>query len=89
MSDLEYYTSKYPLPALSMIADCGFPVCYGEKGILEGAAVSGRDFSDEVLELYGGSAGNIIPDRAVLVLVKGQKFRKDSWLLCRHRFRNV
>ena len=52
MSDLEYYTSKYPLPALSMIADCGFPVCYGEKGILEGAAVSGRDFSDEVLELY-------------------------------------
>ena len=70
MSDLEYYTSKYPLPALSMIADCGFPVCYGEKGILEGTAVSGRDFSDEVLELYGGSAGNIIPDRAVLVVGK-------------------
>lgn len=68
MADMEYYTARYPLPALSMIADCGFPVCYGEKGILEGNAVSVGTFSKEVAELYGGSAGNIIPDRAVLVL---------------------
>ena len=40
-----YYTSKYPLPVLSMIADCGF-VCYGEKGILRDCS-SGRAFSDE------------------------------------------
>lgn len=36
MSDLEYYCAHYDTPAMSMIADSGFPVCYGEKGILEG-----------------------------------------------------
>lgn len=68
MADLEYYGSRYPFPALSMIADCGFPVCYGEKGILEGWAAAECPFSTDVVDLYGGSAGNIIPDRAVLVL---------------------
>ena len=68
MADLEYYGSRYPFPALSMIADCGFPVCYGEKGILEGWAAADDSFSEDVIDLYGGSAGNIIPDRAVLVL---------------------
>ena len=68
MADLEYYGSRYPFPALSMIADCGFPVCYGEKGILEGWAAAAHPFSADVVDLYGGSAGNIIPDRAVLVL---------------------
>ena len=31
MDDLKYYTEHYSCPKLSMIADCGFPVCYGEK----------------------------------------------------------
>lgn len=31
MKDLEYYVSHHPTPRLSMIADSGFPVCYGEK----------------------------------------------------------
>ena len=70
MKDMEYYTSHYPCPALSLIADCGFPVCYGEKGIVEGKAVSRDAVSGMILELYGGSAGNIIPDRAVLALKK-------------------
>ena len=70
MADLEYYTKNYPTPALSMIADCGFPVCYGEKGIIEGKTVSLGTMSESVLEFYGGSAGNIIPDKAVLAVKK-------------------
>ena len=70
MEDLEYYTKNYPTPALSMIADCGFPVCYGEKGIIEGKTVSLGTMSESVLEFYGGSAGNIIPDKAVLAVKK-------------------
>ena len=61
-----------------MIADCGFPVCYGEKGILEGWAAADDSFSEDVIDLYGGSAGNIIPDRAVLVL-------RDRPKLCRQK----
>lgn len=45
-----------------------FPVCYGEKGIIEGKTVSLGSMSENVLEFYGGSAGNIIPDKAVLVI---------------------
>ena len=32
MEDLEWYAARYPCPAMSMIADSGFPVCYGRKG---------------------------------------------------------
>ncbi len=68
MRDMEYYTAHSPTPAMSMIADCGFPVCFGEKGILEGRIRSHKTLSDAVVELSGGNAGNIIPDEAVMVL---------------------
>ena len=68
MADIEYFTSHYEAPALSVIADTGFPVCYGEKGILEGNLVSKEKFSSKVCELSGGQASNMIPDRAWAVL---------------------
>ena len=69
MEDMKYYTSKYPTPALSLIADTGFPVCYGEKGILQGKSITGI-LSDDIVELYGGNASNMIPDRAFMTLKK-------------------
>lgn len=68
MEDLAYYTSHYPTPRLSMIADSGFPVCYGEKGILEGSFCSEDAVSEMILDLAGGSASNMIPDTAYVVL---------------------
>lgn len=68
MADLEYYTGRYPTPRLSMIADSGFPVCYGEKGIIEGSFHSVSNVSEAILELAGGSASNMIPDEAYVVL---------------------
>ncbi|MCM1064337.1 MAG: Sapep family Mn(2+)-dependent dipeptidase [Eubacterium sp.] len=68
MADMEYYTSRYPVPRLSMIADSGFPVCYGEKGIIEGSFHSRDTVSDLILELTGGSASNMIPDAAYVVV---------------------
>ncbi len=68
MADLDYYTAHYPCPALSMIADSGFPVCYGEKGILEGKLIFSRRLSEEILECGGGSASNMIPDKAYVTL---------------------
>lgn len=68
MEDLAYYTDHYPTPWLSMIADSGFPVCYGEKGIVEGNLKSTKPLSPSVLELKGGNASNMIPDAAYAVL---------------------
>ena len=68
MKDMEYYTGHYPTPRLSMIADSGFPVCYGEKGIMEGSFRSRDRVSEAILELAGGSASNMIPDAAHVVL---------------------
>ncbi|MDO4292346.1 MAG: Sapep family Mn(2+)-dependent dipeptidase [Eubacteriales bacterium] len=65
MEDLAWYARQgYPYPKLSMIADSGFPVCYGEKGIVEGWMYAEKPFSEEVLECEGGSASNMIPDLA-------------------------
>ena len=72
MEDLAWYTAHHPCPAMSMIADSGFPVCYGEKGILEGQMEACREWSDAVVSCSGGSAGNMIPDRACAV------FRQDK-----------
>lgn len=68
MEDLEYYTRRYPVPRLSMIADSGFPVCYGEKGIVEGKLRTKKCVSEMILKLQGGNASNMIPDAAYAVL---------------------
>ncbi|MFR5690075.1 MAG: Sapep family Mn(2+)-dependent dipeptidase [Lachnospiraceae bacterium] len=70
MADMEYFASHYQAPALSVIADSGFPVCYGEKGILEGTFTSIESFSDKVQEVAGGQVSNMIPDRA-WAIIKG------------------
>ncbi len=68
MEDLEYYIQRYPAPRLSMIADSGFPVCYGEKGIIEGGLRCPKLTWEGIRELKGGSASNMIPDMAYAVL---------------------
>lgn len=73
MEDIEYYTARYPVPRLSMIADSGFPVCYGEKGIIEGSFHSLHPVSDAILEMSGGSASNMIPDAACAVIKASQE----------------
>lgn len=77
MSDLEYYTAHYPTPVLSVIADSGFPVCYGEKGIVEGQFLSEREFSSAVEKVWGGTASNMIPDRAYAVLAWDKELYRE------------
>ncbi len=71
MTDLEYYTAHYQTPALSMIADSGFPVCYGEKGILEGNLTANSPLCGDIVSISGGTASNIIPDVAAIT-VRGE-----------------
>ena len=67
MEDIEYYTSHYPAPEFSFTPDASFPVCYGEKGILEG------EFSCGIPEGHGamfsaGVASNAVPAEARVYL---------------------
>lgn len=73
MSDVEYYASRYPCPRLSIVADCGFPVCYGEKGILETNLISQEPFGEEILSFRGGIASNMVPDYAEIRLRKTER----------------
>jgi succinyl-diaminopimelate desuccinylase len=82
MEDLSYYTSHYRTPKLSMIADSGFPVCYGEKGIIEGQMVSDAEVSGKILELYGGNASNMIPDFAVALLKRTPELEQELAVCC-------
>ena len=68
MKDLEYYTARFETPMLSMVVDSGFPVCYGEKGILSGAFLTDAPFDADVVRVWGGTAENMIPDRAFCAL---------------------
>lgn len=77
MEDMEHYTAHYPAPKLSMIADSGFPVCYGEKGIIEGKMVSDKCVTGQVLKVYGGSAANMIPDRAGVLFGENAMLREE------------
>jgi succinyl-diaminopimelate desuccinylase len=63
MADIAHFLTVDTAPVLSLVADCGFPVCYGEKGILT------ADFTyplpgGNLISLEGGTASNIVPDYA-------------------------
>ncbi|MDY2898062.1 MAG: M20/M25/M40 family metallo-hydrolase [Candidatus Limivivens sp.] len=66
MGDVEYYLRKKKAPAYSFVADCGFPVCCGEKGILRLTLESGE--LELLREVSGGIAPNSIPSEAKAIL---------------------
>lgn len=76
MRDTAYYAANYPCPAMSIIADSGFPVCYGEKGILEADLAADALVSDVILELSAGRASNMVADLAEMKLKKTPEVQK-------------
>lgn len=74
MKDMEYFTEHFECPALSIVPDSGFPVCYGEKGIIEGNMVSTKPFSSHFKAFDGGVASNVIPDLASVTLTGDAAF---------------
>lgn len=77
MQDVEYYLSHYPAPEYSFVADCGFPVCCGEKGHYHMTLVS-RETLDEFETFSGGSVPNSVPSHAEAQLKSGKRFAADG-----------
>ncbi|MFF2885949.1 Sapep family Mn(2+)-dependent dipeptidase [Paenibacillus sp. NPDC057967] len=67
MHDVAYYRKHYTIPDFNIVADSGFPVCYGEKGML--SVTLNCDLSDRsIVRLRGGEASNSVPGYAELVV---------------------
>jgi succinyl-diaminopimelate desuccinylase len=67
MADIAYYVQTQEPPTLSLVSDCGFPICNGEKGILT-ADFTGSLPKGRLLGIHAGTASNIVPDYAEAVL---------------------
>lgn len=67
MWDAQYYAANYPGQKLTMIADCGFPACYGEKGKIMANIVSKHPM-ETVTRLKAGLSSNMVPNLATLAL---------------------
>lgn len=77
MDDLTYYTENYTMPLASIVADSVFPVCYGEKGILE-LDVQRKVNTQILLDFKAGIASNSVPAEAEAVLnVSLEKVREQ------------
>ena len=66
MKDVEYYLQHRKPPVFSLVPDCAFPVCIGEKGKLR--IVCEGKLSDKVFLLRGGDGENSVPEKAEIVL---------------------
>lgn len=75
MKDAEHYARMQGIPDLILVTDSGFPICYGERGIVSGTLTARRPLSSRFIDLRAGTAGNVIPDYAEAVL------RRDDALM--------
>lgn len=71
MEDIQYYVKNNPMPAFSFTPDAAFPVCHGEKGILEIDAE--YEIRDSNLKVFcSGIASNAVPSDAY-ALIEGDE----------------
>lgn len=63
MKDVEYYLSHYTAPLFCFSPDADFPLCNGEKGHVNGLVRAAQP-AENVTDIRGGMAFNMIPDRA-------------------------
>lgn len=67
MDDITYYLAHRKAPDWSIVADCGFPVCHGEKGICH-VYLQSEKLEGNILKLEGGDVLNSVPSRAKAII---------------------
>lgn len=76
MEDADYYASCCQTPDFTLVVDSPFPICYGERGILEAWMIADDAFSGQVLDFYGGQVSSQVPGEATLKLADWEETRK-------------
>lgn len=76
MADVAYYTAHCRLPTLILVTDSGFPICYGERGIVSGKMLSDRELSPQIRGIQAGKEACILPKRAEIRLKKSDQLLK-------------
>lgn len=77
MDDAAYVTEHYQVPEMNLVADCGFPVCFGEMGSITVRYITKTPLPENILSICGGTVSNSIPDRAVICFRQGA-LKKDQ-----------
>lgn len=72
MEDVSWFCTHEPMPDMSFVADCSFPVCCGEKGKLS-LALKSRYKISGLKALQAGETPNSIPAYAKAILPFGEK----------------
>ena len=63
MTDVDAYLRIRRAPDYSVVSDCSFPVCYGEKGIFTATLLT-PPLSGRFSEFSGGTVRNSVPAKA-------------------------
>lgn len=63
MEDVEHYLKNYPAPLFCFSPDANFPLCNGEKGIYHGHMISKLPVGENIVNIKGGVATNVIPSK--------------------------
>ena len=75
MDDIDYYLAQNVPPVFCFSPDAEFPLCNGEKGILQGRFFASADTSDgEIVRISGGLVPNAVADSAVALVRSKRKF---------------
>lgn len=72
-TDMEYYKKHEEIPDYGFTPDADFPAIYGEKGILALKLTYPLKKSG-ISEAEGGTAVNVVPDKAMIKLESGEVF---------------
>lgn len=72
MKDVERFLQKEREPAFSFVADCGFPVCCGEKGILR-LSFESVEKPEKIVSLQAGEVCNSVPSGAEATVLYGNE----------------
>lgn len=76
MEDIEAFVREHPMPRVSIVPDNAYPISFGEKGICQIRVRAERPFSS-VVSLTGGTAFNVILDRATVGLCSTEALKKE------------
>ena len=81
MKDIEYYLKNYTTPKFSFTPDAMFPICNGEKGIMEIELTCSMNKDSNLVDFCSGLVSNAVPSEAYAVIkISSEDINKSNIL---------